>query len=341
MRIPKLNFNVNSILSNSHLNTIIPVYLTQNIEPNYTRERLDTPDGDFIDLDWVNKDVIDKPTLVLFHGTEGSSKSHYARRIMFYLEQIGWRGVVPHYRSCSDEINRKPRFYHAGDIYDLSWVLSQIKARTPKKLFASGVSLGGNMLLKFLGENPDNPVNAAIAISVPFDLEACTRELDNNLINKHLYVKHFLNSLLPKMQAYAEIFKDAFLHLDRKIETLSDFNDTYICKTFNFKDEYEYYEKCSCIKSLKNIVTPTLILQAQNDPMIPVHSWPDKEELSPSIRFVGTKTGGHAGFITLSMDHKKSLLKLPKFMVEYFNQQINSDNFEAKIKDFDDAPEFA
>ena len=314
MKIP--NF-----LSNSHLNTILPIYLTQDIEPDYVRERLNTPDGDFIDLDWVNKYVNDMPTVILFHGTEGSSRSHYAKRIMYYLEQIGWRGVVAHFRGCSEQINLNLRFYHAGDTEDVAWIIERLRERTPCQLYACGVSLGGNMLLKYLGEHSGHIlIDNAFAISVPFDLVECAEAL-NNGFNKHVYVKHFLNTLLPKMKEYSKRFED-FKYSDRKIETLDAFNDIYLCQVTNFENTEDYYKKSSCKQFLKNITTPTMILQAKNDPMIPISCWPTRAELSPYIKFVRTKTGGHAGFITMHRNYKEALLKLPKFIVEYFNQSL-------------------
>jgi len=306
-------------LTNSHLNTIAPIYLTQNIEPNYVRERFDTPDGDFIDMDWVNKNETTKPTLILFHGIEGSSRSHYAKRIMYYIEQLGWRGVVPHFRGCSGELNRTTKLYHAGYTEDLSWMIDIVNNRTSNKLYASGVSLGGNALLKYLGENVNNhPIDAAFAISVPFNLEVCAEHLDKGF-NKYVYVKNFLSTLLPKMKQLAEQF-DNFNYIDHKIETMDEFNNTYICQMFGFKDALEYYEKAGCIPYLKNINMSTMILQAENDPMIPASAWPTPAQLSPTTRFVSTKTGGHAGFIALTTNYRDAMLRLPKFMVEYFNQ---------------------
>lgn len=306
-------------LQNSHFNTILPVYLTQDIEPNYTRERIKTPDGDFIDCDWVNFDIIDAPTVILFHGTEGSSRSHYAKRIMYYLELIGWRGVVPHFRGCSEEINMQLKFYHAGETEDVAWIINKIKSRTPDKLFTMGVSIGGNILLKYLGETKDNSnINGAIAISTPFDLKLTAKTMQDGF-NKHVYTKHFLKSLLPKMKIYAERF-DNFTYIDKKIETLDEFNNLYLCQVTNFKDTIDYYQKTSCKQFLKYIKTPTMILQAKNDPIIPVCSWPTKQELSSYIKFVGTKTGGHAGFVTMNKNYKEALLKLPKFLVDYLCQ---------------------
>ncbi len=308
------------LLDNSHLNTIIPIYITQKINPKYVRERLNTLDNDFIDIDWVNKEVIDKPTIVLFHGAEGNSKSHYARRLMYYVESIGWRGVVVHFRSCSEELNLTPRFYHAGETTDLYWVLESLKKRTPKEMFVAGVSLGGNALLKLLGEYEDisKLVKAAIAISVPFDLNICTQTLDQGL-NKLLYAKSFLSTLIPKMQEYAKKFKD-FVSLDYQIETLAEFNELYICPAFDFKDSMEYYTKSSCIEYLSKINTPTMIIQAENDPMIPRSVWPKKNQLSKAIKFVSTKSGGHAGFIAQTKDLKEALMKLPRVMVEFYSQ---------------------
>lgn len=310
---------LNPYAINSHLHTVLPIYLTQNINPNYIRERLDTPDGDFIDLDWVNKDNVATPTLILFHGIEGNSKSHYAKRIMYYLEQIGWRGVVAHFRGCSEELNRKMQIYHAGDTRDARWLIEQISLRTPNELFAIGVSLGGNMLLKLLGEQSQNELCAAVAISTPFDLAYTTNIMDHG-INKYIYAKAFLNTLLPKMQAYATRFHNFKYFLNHRVETIDEFSQIYLCQVYDFKDANEYYQTASCKQYLKNITTPTMILQAENDPLIPVDSWPTKDDLNNYIKFVTTKSGGHVGFITPHPNYKKALLKMPKFVTDYLLQ---------------------
>lgn len=318
-RLTAIKKRMAAILANKHINTIIPIYLTQSLDPQFVRERIDTPDGDFIDMDWVNKDVIDQPTVILFHGFEGNSKSHYAKRLMYQIEQIGWRGVVPHYRGCSEEINRMPTFYHAGRTDDIMFIVNEIHQRTQRELFAVGVSLGGNLLLKYLGENPeDKSLDAAFAISVPFNLDICTPHIDQG-INKYIYVKHFLATLLPKMKEYASMF-DNFSYADHKVDTLDEFNNTYVCQFFDFKNSQDYYEQANCVPFLQYIKTPTMILQAENDPLIPVNAWPDKSQLSPSIKFIATKTGGHAAFIALSTHLKEALLKLPRFIIEYFTQ---------------------
>lgn len=330
-RIMAIKKRMSNILANKHVNTILPIYLTQSLEPKYVRERIDTPDGDFIDLDWVNKDISEKPTVILFHGFEGSSRSHYAKRIMCYLEQIGWRGVVPHYRGCSEELNRRPTFYHAGQTEDMTFIINEVRLRTNKEVFAIGVSLGGNALLKYLGEHPDNHLSAAFAISVPFNLDICIGHMDKGF-NKYIYVKHFLTTLLPKMKEYASIF-DNFNYANHKVDTLDEFNNTYICQVFDFKNSADYYQQANCVPYLKNIKTPTMILQAENDPMVPTNAWPHKDQLSPNISFIGTKTGGHVGYIELTSNLKDAILKLPTFIMEYFRQ------FEDGKKDERENPE--
>jgi predicted alpha/beta-fold hydrolase len=320
--------NMQDLLTNSHLNTILPVYLSNSIMPSYQRVRVDTDDGDFIDFDWVNINHTDVPTVVLFHGTEGNSSSHYARRLMYYIETIGWRGVVAHFRGCSGEINRNLKFYHAGETEDIKWILNYIRRDNPNPIYACGVSIGGNMLLKYLGEmGGDSNIDMACAISTPFDLEECSKAV-NNGFNKYVYVKHFLNTLLPKMKLYAEKFQ-SFNYIDKKIDTLDEFNNIYITQITNYQDTFEYYEKCSCRYFLKDIVTPTLILQAQNDPIIPISAWPTEDELSPNIRFVATKSGGHAGFLpkTTIKNYKEALLKMPKFIIDYF-KKVNNNVFD-------------
>ena len=312
------------ILNNSHLHTVLPIYLSYNINPDYTRERIDTPDSDFIDMDWINKNIIDAPTVILFHGMEGNSQSHYARRIMYYIEQIGWRGVVPHFRGCSEELNRTLKIYNAYDTSDIIWVIETIRSRTNNKLFIIGVSLGANLLLKLLGENNNNNndklncvlIDAAVAISTPFDLAATTNIMDQG-INKHIYAKAFLNTLMPKMKEYANKFDKFKYKFEDEVDTMQQFNELYLSQISKFQNSADYYTQSSCKPYLKNIKIPTMILQAQNDPIIPIESWPNKSELSSAIKFVGTKTGGHGGFIVANTDYKKALLRMPKFIIEY------------------------
>lgn len=316
---------INNIIGNGHWQTILPHYLTNYLidKIKYERERIYTPDNDFIDLDWVNRNITDAPTLILFHGMEGNSDSHYARRIMHYLQTIGWRGVVAHARSCSGEINNTLNFYHGGMTDDIRFIIDMVKKITPHKLFTAGVSLGGNALLKFLGEgNPEAElVEAAIAISVPFDLEVTSHTLSKNIPGR-LYAPYFLSTLLPKMKIYAEKFPE--FRLRPHVKTIHEFNVEYITQIYKFKNALEYYQQSSSIFYLKKVNKPTLIIQAANDPMIPKETWPHKEHLSQTIHFFGLNSGGHAGFVGNNRNLRQAVLKLPRTMSQFYKKFLYS-----------------
>jgi len=181
-------------LPNRHLQTIVPALWARKPPVHYRRERWDTPDGDFVDLDWLDAPShAGAPVLVLFHGLEGNSQSHYARALMHQAGLRGWRAVVPHFRSCSGEMNLAPRFYHSGDSKEIDWILRRIRARAPHaSVLAAGVSLGGNALLRWLGEQGHAAefVTAAAAVSAPLNLHAGGQALSGgfNLV----YTRNFL-----------------------------------------------------------------------------------------------------------------------------------------------------
>jgi predicted alpha/beta-fold hydrolase len=187
-------------LPGGHAQTIWPLLIKGPL-PRYRRERWDTPDGDFIDLDWIDAAGA-SPCVVLFHGLEGSSRSHYARRLMHAVQRRGWHGVVVHFRGCSGEPNRLPRAYHSGDSAEIDWILRRLQARGDPALFAAGVSLGGNALLKWLAEQghaASRVIDAAAAVSAPLDLAAANVALSSgfNLV----YARHFLRTLIPAARA--------------------------------------------------------------------------------------------------------------------------------------------
>lgn len=308
-------------INNSHWQTIWPLYLTKmSIKVDYFRERIDTLDADFLDLDWVNYDLDASPTLILIPGLEGGSDSHYAKRTMAYIKSIGWRGVVIHARGCGGELNKTLSFYHGGWTVDIKHCLNHVSKTSKGGVFIVGVSLGGNALLKLLAEDPDinYQVRAAIAISVPFDLSLTSHTIDNGL-NKFLYLPYFLNSLLPKMKLYAT--KHHALRYDENVKTMHKFNDHYITQLGGFKSAEEYYTKSSSIDYIEDISVPTLIIQANNDPMIPKSCWPRKINNS-KVKFRVLTYGGHAGFLRKGFNLKKALFDLPKQMVDYFEEFI-------------------
>ncbi|KAF0164674.1 MAG: alpha/beta hydrolase fold protein [Rhodocyclaceae bacterium] len=284
-------------LPGAHAQTIWPLLIKGPL-PRYRRERWDTPDGDFIDLDWIDGKP-GAPCVVLFHGLEGSSRSHYARRLMHAVERRGWHGVVMNFRGCSGEPNRLPRAYHSGDSQEIDWVLRRLQARGHPVLFAAGVSLGGNALLKWLAEQGDlacGVIDAAAAVSAPLDLAAANMALSSgfNLV----YARHFLRTLIP-----AALTKDRRFpgHIDvrraRAARTLRDFDDAVTAPLHGFLGADDYYARSSAGPLLGAVRTPTLLLHAANDPFLPQQALPRPDRLPDAVRLEVLHHGGHVGFV--------------------------------------------
>lgn len=284
-------------LPGAHAQTIWPLLIKGPL-PAYRRERWDTPDGDFIDLDWVDGDP-GMPCVALFHGLEGSSRSHYARRLMQAARQRGWHGVVVHFRGCSGEANRLARAYHSGDSTEIDWVLRALGARGHATLFAAGVSLGGNALLKWtaeLGDERNSPVAAVAAISVPLDLAAANQALSTGF--NRVYARHFLRTLIPAARDKHRRFPGRFdLRRALAARTLRDFDDAVTAPLHGFSGADDYYARSSAGPLLGAIRLPTLLLHALNDPFLPPAALPSPGQLSPSITFELLDHGGHVGFV--------------------------------------------
>lgn len=287
-------------LPGGHLQTIVPL-LRKGAMPPYRRERIETPDGDFVDLDWLATGPDDAPLVVLFHGLEGSSRSHYARSLMRALQAAGWRGVVPHFRGCSGEPNRLLRAYHSGDSDEIDWMLHHLRRRAgAAPLFAAGVSLGGNALLKWLGERADTAttiVDAAISVCAPLDLAIAGHALGRGF-NK-LYTRHFLKTLVRKAE-YKHLRHPGRFDIERarRATTLHAFDDAYTAPVHGFAGADDYWHKASSKPWLAEIRVPTLILNPANDPFVPPAAWPQATELADAVRFECPPGGGHAGFLT-------------------------------------------
>lgn len=275
----------------------------------YRRERWDTPDGDFIDLDWTvepsavsgqrSATAAGAPLVVLFHGLEGSSRSHYARALMAAVQEKRWRGVVVHFRGCSGELNRLPRAYHSGDSAEVDWVLKRLRPRNPR-LFAVGVSLGGNALLKWLGEtgaSARDVIDRAAAISAPVDLMAAGNALDRGF--NLLYVRHFLFTMkkksLAKLARYPGLFDAARV---RAARTLREFDDRVTAPLHGFRDTDDYWTRASSKPWLRQIEVPVLMVNARNDPFLPGHALPAAHEVGSSVVLEQPATGGHVGFVS-------------------------------------------
>lgn len=288
-----------------HLQTIIPSLFPQVAKQTYVRERWELADGDFVDVDWTESPVpVDsaqhKPVLVLFHGLEGSSQSHYARVMMAAAKQRGWLGVVVHFRGCSGEPNRLPRVYYAGDAAEINTFISIIHQKLPDHpIYAAGVSLGGNALLKWLGQYSEEArrlVKAAAAISAPIALKETAHSLDQGL-NYWLYSKHFVASMKPKALQMAARFPD---YLDAKriqdVSTVQEMDDAVTSVLFGAKNADEYYDINASKPWLSAIQTQTLILNAKNDPFVPFATLPSASEVSTTVHLDYQAEGGHAGF---------------------------------------------
>jgi predicted alpha/beta-fold hydrolase len=266
------------------------------------RERIDTADGDFVDLDWLDSPApAHTPILLVLHGLEGSARSHYALGLLAAAAERGWRGATLNFRSCSGEPNRLPRFYHSGDTADLDDVVRMIAARHPgASMGAVGVSLGGNVLLKWLGEQGEAvpaQVVGAVGISVPFDLEACARVLDRGL-PKVLYTSSFMRTLRRKVRAKAKVYP-GFVDVKAALRarTFADYDRVVTAPLHGFADERDYWQRSSSGPFLARIRRPVLLINALDDPFIPVASLPATAALPAGIQTEFTARGGHAGFL--------------------------------------------
>ena len=265
-------------------------------EIRFWRERLELPDGDFIDLDWSENGS--GPIVVVLHGLEGSSDSPYARGIMHAIERHGWRGVVMHFRGCSGEPNRLARSYHSGDTGDLSFFINTLRRREPRTPLATvGFSLGGNVLLKWLGKAGGGaPLRAAVAVSVPYVLRSAADRLNHGF--SRLYQWQLLRSLRC---AVAE--KRVRVKLPLKIQDLStlnsfrDFDEHVTAPLHGFDSADHYYTVSSSRQYLKGITLPTLLLHSRDDPFMTAETIPGQHELSGSVSLEVSAHGGHVGFV--------------------------------------------
>jgi hypothetical protein len=290
-------------LPGGHLQTIAAA-LAPVPRVAWRRERWNTPDGDFIDLDWAEPaGAGDGPLLALFHGLEGSSNSRYARAIAAHGLAIGWRSVVPHFRGCSGELNRLPRAYHSGDSAEIGWILERLQARhaPPGQLYAAGVSLGGNVLLKYLGEQgTDARVARAAAVSAPLELAAAGGALDRGL-SRELYTRMFLRTLRRKT---FEKMRARGIRIDARrlarARTFWEFDDAVTAPLHGFLGADDYWARSSSAPWLARIRVPALVLNARNDPFMPASVLDrvarELRDARAPVVLEFPRTGGHAGF---------------------------------------------
>ena len=288
-------------LPGGHAQTIWPTFV-QRPAVVFRRERVTTTDGDFWDLDWVDAPGgTEAPLVVLFHGLEGSSYSQYARALMAAVTARGWRGVIPHFRGCSGELNLTPRAYHSGDHEEVAAMLACIRARVPPDtvIHAACVSLGGSVLLNWLGRAGSaaaRVLTSAAAVSTPLDLTAAGLDIDRGL-NK-IYAWHFLWTLKPKSRELARRYPSKLDEARvRRVYSMYEFDNTVTAPLHGFAGTLDYWKRGSCKPWLPDITIPTLVLNAKNDPFVPEASLPGPNEVSRSIMLEQPDQGGHCGFL--------------------------------------------
>ena len=288
-------------LRNAHCQTIWPSLVRRAPKIVTTRERLELADGDFIDLNWISPRHArsDTPIVIVLHGLGGSITSQYASGILRAIQQHGWRGVLMHFRGCSGEPNRLPRCYHAGETEDFNTLVTLLQQREPSApLAAIGYSLGGNVLLKWLGERgAQAPLLAAVAVSVPFSLSVTGRRLNQGL--SRLYQSYLLRSLRKVIRKKFTHPSFPVTHSDvAAVRTIWEYDNAVTAPLHGFSDADDYYAKSSSRQYLRHIAIPTLILHAADDPFMTEHAIPSQDELSASISFELSTHGGHVAFIT-------------------------------------------
>ncbi len=307
-------------LSNNHLQTLWPTLCRRPMNHiSITRERFELPDGDFVDLDWSGSG--NGPIVIMLHGLEGSIDSPYAKGMLHAMSRHGWRGVLMHFRCCSGERNRLPRTYHSGETGDINTIVTALSHREPGvSLAAMGFSLGGNVLLKWLGESGKNNIlKAAIAISVPFELDKSANRINQGF--SRLYQWHLLRSLHNKMQwKFREQASPIHIPPLSELHTIRDFDEAVTAPLHGFANAEEYYAKSSCRPYLRNIHVPTLLLQAKDDPFMTEDLLPGPDELSSAMTLELTEKGGHVGFVSGPLPWQAEYWlekRVPLFLKEY------------------------
>ena len=313
---PTSRFHVNpfvpaSGLSNPHLQTLWgPLWRKRTLLAR-TRERMWLQDGDFLDMDWHGPHQVDAPLVLVLHGLTGSSNSPYVAGLQKALATQGWASVALNWRGCSGEPNLLSRSYHSGASEDLAEVIAHLRSLRPlAPLYAVGYSLGGNVLLKYLGESGANSkLLGAVAVSVPFRLDECANRIGQGF--SRVYQRHFMREMLAYIRDKQTRFQSeglseglaelAALGSLENMRTFWDFDGRVTAPLHGFTDAQDYYRKASSRYYLGQIQTPTLIIQSADDPFVFPHSLPDPEELSSCTEFELQAKGGHVGFVDGSL----------------------------------------
>ena len=326
-KIIRSDFRAAAWLRNRHLQTLYPSFLWPRApRPELTRRTLDLPDGDVTVVDWLadSAEISDAtPLLVILHGLEGSAESAYARHMLQAAADHGWRAAVLHFRDCGDYRNVLPRRYHAGETNDLRYFINKLQTEGQAgPIVAAGYSLGGNVLLKYLGEDgPTTPLHAAAAVSVPLDLGICSEALTYGFSRFYqtLLLKRMKNAVARKFDLHTAAFD-----WDRAMgaTTFAEFDDAVTAPLHGFSGKDEYYAKCSSIHFLQDIDRPTLIINSLDDPFMLPKMLPAADQLSAQVTLEISEQGGHVGFVAGGTPWNPQFY-LPSRIIDFLQTEIS------------------
>ena len=302
---PAMNYAAPWWLPGGNLQTIWAALQSRRFlgpQPVFRRERWTTPDEDFVDVDWLvanDAAAAQTPLLVVFHGLEGSSASHYAEALADAARERGWACAIPHFRGCSGEINLAPRAYHSGDFAEIDWILRRFAEQRDGPVMAVGISLGGNALMRWAGEmgaEARQVVGGIASVCSPLDLAASGWAIGRGF-NRLVYTRMFLKTMVPKALQKLEQHPGLF---DRErllaARDLYAFDDVFTAPLHGFKNADDYWSRASAKPHLHRIAVPALALNALNDPFVPASSLPQASEAGPHVTLWQPAQGGHVGF---------------------------------------------
>ena len=333
-RIVPSGFKPAPWLRNRHAQTIYPSLPWAGAPTkSVRREYLDLPDGDTTAVDWMNEGPDEDsgaPILVILHGLEGSVDSPYARMLLKAAAQNHWRAAVLHFRDCGDYRNKLPRRYHAGETADIRYFLEYLRSNGHDgPMLAAGYSLGGNVLLKYLGENGvATPLDAAAAVSVPLNLHDSAEALSHGFSKfyQSLLIKRMKKAVARKFDQYTAAFD---WHRAMAAQDFAEFDDAVTAPLHGFSGKDEYYDRCSSLGFLKDIQRPTLVINAADDPFMTPAAIPDPALLSSSVQLEIAQHGGHVGFVSGGMPWNPTYY-LPGRIVEFLSEQLSKGDGQAR-----------
>lgn len=325
-RIISSDFRPAGWLRNRHAQTIYPsLPLSRAPRPALSRRILELPDGDVTVVDWLAESpgiTDDTPLLVVLHGLESSAESAYARQLLHAAKEHGWHAAVLHFRDCGDYRNRLPRRYHAGETNDLRYFLGKLRTDGQAgPIMAVGYSLGGNVLLKYLGEDGmATPLRAAAAVSVPLNLHKCATALSQGF--SRLYQTHLLRRMKKSVSRKFNRHTAAFdWRRTMRARTFAEFDDAVTAPLHGFANKDEYYDRCSSIRFLAGIRRPTLVINSLDDPFMTPDMIPTEDALSDFVTLEVSTSGGHVGFIDGGTPWRPSFY-LPSRIIDFLEEQI-------------------